>query len=288
MNFCGHALTIETSTDRVSGSVLRERGRHRRFLSLDELLPMLCDPIDKQPLARDGDLLRGSERTYRVADGRPHLFPCDLGRVAECLRAPDLLGRFRSLTPMEQYCALGMLKGSTDSNNLDPEDTWYGRHLWRSCRMLQDVRGTFLDIGCDDAHLSRGMLHEEVGYVGLEPSGGTSEAMRVGGLGEFLPFRDASFDAAGFQTSLDHVFDYHSALAEAQRVIRPGGRLYLATLLWTGERAQLYTDTVHFHHFRQHQIEAALADGFEVEEVRAYGWKGDVHRFGVYLCAVRK
>ncbi|MBA3771229.1 MAG: methyltransferase domain-containing protein [Ramlibacter sp.] len=287
MNFCGHPLTIETPPDRVGGQTLRDQGRLGRFLQLDELLPLLCDPLDKQSLAREGDLLRASDRIYPIVDGRPHLFPCDLARVAEFLSGPDLLRRFRSLSPMEQYCAFGMLKGSTDNNNLDPEDTWYGRHLWRACRMLQDVRGTFLDVGCDDPLLSRGLLHPDVAYVGLEPSAGTSSAMRVGGLGEFLPFRDGSFDAAGFQTSLDHVFDYQLALAEARRVIRPGGRLYLATLLWTGERAQLYTDTVHFHHFRQHQIEAALTGGFDVREVHAYGWKGDSHRFGVYLSAVR-
>jgi hypothetical protein len=287
MKFCGHDLQVATSEDRISGQALRELGRGGTFVPLADLLPLLCDPLTRKPLARDGDRLVADGRAYPIVAGSPLLFPCDIGRVRGVLAGPDALARFPALTPMEQYCAFGLLKASGDINNLDAEDTWYGRHLWRSVRMLQDVRGSFLDVGCDDALLSRGMLHPEVRYVGLEPSGTPAAVPRVGGFGEFLPFRDASFDAVGFQTSLDHIFDYHLALAEARRVLRPGGRLYLATLLWTAD-AQLYTDTVHFHHFRPGQMEAALAEGFVVEQVQAYGWKTGGHRFGVYLSARRK
>ncbi|WBY00709.1 class I SAM-dependent methyltransferase [Ramlibacter tataouinensis] len=202
------------------------------------------------------------------------------------LSQPGLLDRFPDLLPIEQYCAFGLLK-SSGATNLDYADLWYGRHLHRASKLLSNARGTFLDVGCDDAFLSRGMLADQVQYVGLEPSAGSSEGLRVCGLGEFLPFADQSFDGVGFQTSLDHVFDYQLALAEARRVLRPGGRLYLATLLWT-DKAQLYTDTAHFHHFRGAQVEAVLADGFEVEQVDAYVWKGNTHRFGVYMTAIKK
>lgn len=290
MRFCGHDVDIENSDERLSGGLLREDGRTRRFVEWPQLLPLLADPLTRAPLLLDEDRLHAQGRSYPIVDGSPQLFPCDLDRITRLLQGADVLTEFPSLSALEQYCAFGILKVSGNRNvtNLGHEDPWYGRHLWRSRRMLEEVRGSFLDIGCDDAFLSRGMLHPDVRYVGLEPTTSPSDAMRVGGLGEFLPFQDGSFDAAGFQTSLDHIFDYHLALSEARRVLRPGGRLYLATLLWTGEGAQLYTDTVHFHHFRPHQIEAALADGFEVVRVQAYSWKNDRHRFGVYLCAEKR
>jgi hypothetical protein len=287
MKFCGHELQVATSEDGLSGETLRQRGRRGTFMHLDALLPLLCDPVTRTQLTRRGDELLANGRSHPIVAGSPMLFPCDVERLAQALAGPDTLARFPTLTPMEQYCAFGLLKASGNINNLDAEDTWYGRHLWRSARMLEQVRGTFLDVGCDDAFLSRGMLHPDVRYVGLEPSTAPAAALRVGGLGEFLPFCDGSFDAVGFQTSLDHIFDYNLALAEARRVLRPGGHLYLATLLWTAD-AQLWTDTVHFHHFRPAQMEAALAEGFEVEQVQAYGWKTGGHRFGVYFSARRK
>jgi SAM-dependent methyltransferase len=287
VKFCGRTLDIVRSDEALTVAALRERGAGGRFLTLGELQPQLRDPLGRQPLSLQGERLVGGVREYPVRAGCPLLFPCDLERVAQVLERSGALAAFAALSPLEQYCAFGLLKGANNINNLVAGDPWYERHLWRSARMLREAQGRFLDIGCDDALMSRGMLPPEVAYVGLEPSSSPSPVFRVGGLGEFLPFADCSFDAVGFQTSLDHIFDYHLALTEARRVLRTGGRLYLATLLWTAQ-AQLHTDTVHFHHFRPGEIESALAEGFEIEHVDAYVWKDNAHRFGVYLRAVKR
>lgn len=50
-----------------------------------------------------------------------------------------------------------------------------------------------------------------------------------------LPFDDATFDAAAMISMLQHVEDRGAALAEAQRILRPGGRLVL--MGFTGEDA---------------------------------------------------
>lgn len=288
MKFFGRQLEASDSTEALSVEEVRARGAAGRFLPLEEIAPLLCDPLTKAPLAREGERLAGGARPYGFAHGNPVLFPCDMDKVMAALGCGNVLQALPALEPVEQYCAFGVLKAAGNNNviNLDYADVWYGRHLFRATRQMQAARGRFLDIGCDDVFLSRGMLHPDVDYVGLEPSTAASAAVRVCGLGEFLPFADGSFDAVSFQTSLDHIMDYHLALAEARRVLRRGGRLYLSTLLWT-ERAQLYTDTVHFHHFRAGQVEAALADGFALEHADLYVWKNNTHRFGVYLSAVR-
>ena len=46
---------------------------------------------------------------------------------------------------------------------------------------------------------------------------------------EALPFRDATFDRVVADSSLEHCRDQGKALAEARRVMRPGGRLFLGT-----------------------------------------------------------
>lgn len=49
----------------------------------------------------------------------------------------------------------------------------------------------------------------------------------VQGDAQHLPFEDASFDAATMISMLHHVENRQAALAEARRVLRPGGRLVL-------------------------------------------------------------
>ena len=58
----------------------------------------------------------------------------------------------------------------------------------------------------------------------------------VGGVSQLLPFADDSFDLAYFHLSL-HYGDWATALTEAVRVVRPGGRLWI----WTFSRRYLAT-----------------------------------------------
>ena len=47
----------------------------------------------------------------------------------------------------------------------------------------------------------------------------------VEGVGESLPYRDGAYDVVMIASALDHVADPARVLAEAHRVLRPGGRL---------------------------------------------------------------
>jgi SAM-dependent methyltransferase len=287
MIFCGKELAIKDSDKAMSGNVLKSVGRSRKLVALPRLLPLLCDPATKESLIGNESVLQSSTGVYKIIDGSPHLYPIDLPKVLSTLASENFLAQYQLLSPTEQYFTLGALKAKMGTN-LSIDDAWYQRHLWRSCELLADVRGTFLDVGCDDPLLSRGMLHEQVEYIGIEPSSSSNEGFCIRGFSEFLPLKSGVVDAVGFQTSLDHILDFRLALEEARRVLRANGRLYLATLLWTGERAQLHTDAVHFHHFRPSEIEAVLCGSFEIENVRAYSWKGDSHRCGVYLVAAKR
>lgn len=286
MKLFGHEVAIRATEDALSAQSLIAKSKGATFVDFDTLRPILRDPLTKEKLnLTESQLVSDAGKHYPMINGNPQLFPCDLTAVKESLESGGIKA-FAKLSPVEQYCVFGLLKASSENNNLDHSDIWYERHLYRATQLLKDAQGMFLDVGCDNAYISRGMLDSGVQYVGLEPSQGSSPEFRVSGLGEFLPFADESFDGVSFQTSLDHIFDFQLALAEAKRVLKPGGRLYLATLLWT-DNAQLYTDTVHFHHFRASGIEAALQD-FDVDVVNCYVWKNNAHRFGVYLSGSKR
>ena len=284
MKFCGHDVLIQSDLSSLSALTLITKARNATFANLDTICSLLCDPITKAHLKLQDKMLVNDHGTiYPIVEGIPMLFPCDIESVRKILQTEGLQA-FRQLNPVEQYCTFAILKASGE-NNLDYSNIWYERHLYRATQMLKDATGRFLDVGCDNIYISRGMLAADVDYVGLEPSQGPSPEFRISGLGEFLPFADASFDSVSFQTSLDHVFDYQLALAEAHRVLKPKGRLYISTLLWL-EDAQIYTDTVHFHHFRSAGLEAAL-QGFQVDKVNCYVWKDNKHRFSAYLSGVK-
>lgn len=256
-----------------------------RALALADVAPLLVSPDDRSPLRRDGDrLIDASGRDYPITEGRPWLLPRRaLDFVANgALRIPVEATRLDALA---QYIYLGDVKASGWAANSAPDDPWFLRHMHRAGALLAGARGRVLDVGCDDPALSRRLFPADVAYVGLEPSLAGGRGFSIAGMAEFLPFADATFDGVAMMTSLDHVLDYHAAIDEAWRVLAPGGSLYLATLLWT-ERAELYRDNIHFHHFREFEIKGALAR-FRTISVARYVWKGDRHRHGAYVHAVR-
>ena len=87
-----------------------------------------------------------------------------------------------------------------------------------------------------------------------------------------------------FNTSLDHILDYHTAIEEASRVLKPAGSIVIETNSWL-ERATLLTDDVHFHHFREFEIIGSLERYFKVSDIVRYE---DVkHRTHLYSLFVR-
>jgi SAM-dependent methyltransferase len=97
------------------------------------------------------------------------------------------------------------------------------------------ARGRLLDIGAGS-----GWLVEHMGALGWQAEGLDFDARAVAqarekGLrmhqGDLLEqrFGDCSFDALTMSHSIEHVHDPNAWLAEAHRILKPGGRLALAT-----------------------------------------------------------
>ncbi|MCZ6607035.1 MAG: class I SAM-dependent methyltransferase [Alphaproteobacteria bacterium] len=116
---------------------------------------------------------------------------------------------------------------------------------------LEPASKRILDVGCGDGGLARTMTRQGATVIGLECSPEQLEKARawepagdeayVGGVGEDLPFGDASMDAVVFFNSLHHVAvaAQAAALAEAARVVRPGGVIYVAEPVAEGPHFRL-------------------------------------------------
>jgi len=256
------------------------------LLDLAEALPLLMSPDTGAALERD-------EGGLSTADGRerfpmrgevPLLFPAALLSYAGDGLIDVPFDRYNDA--LIQYALINSIKQKYGNHNSDHASVWYEHHRTRTRNLVADASGLVLDLGCDVPATSASVFPSRTRYLGLDPLFGDTKHFRLIGLAERLPIRAGMVDCACLLTSLDHVFDYHAAVDEAWRVLRPGGRLYLASLVWE-ERAELYRDHVHFHHFREAELMLALRH-FRIDSLMRYPWKGDTHRSALYLAMTRQ
>lgn len=130
----------------------------------------------------------------------------------------------------EETGALALLRMA-----LNPARFGYFRHVLTE-RLRLDPRGLrVLDVGCGGGLLAEEFARLGCRVTGIDPSepsiatarahaseAGLAIAYQVG-VGERLPFADASFDLVLCCDVLEHVSDVDSVIAQAARVLAPGG-----------------------------------------------------------------
>jgi SAM-dependent methyltransferase len=100
-----------------------------------------------------------------------------------------------------------------------------------AARVVAEGLRPVLDVGCGDGALGRPLLQAGVPWVGLDLSPTLlKDAPRpaVRASATVLPFRDEAFGAVTALYVLYHLAAPEQAIAEAHRVLRPGGLLVVA------------------------------------------------------------
>ena len=112
---------------------------------------------------------------------------------------------------------------------------WFDRHIdWTDKSVL--------DLGSADGFMAEVLATKGARVTGIDPAAEAIEAARsranlVGqniqydvGVGEALPYADATFDAVVCVDVLEHVTDLTKVAAEVARVLRPGGMFLYDTI----------------------------------------------------------
>ena len=106
-------------------------------------------------------------------------------------------------------------------------------------KILVNVQGrTILDLGCGEGRYSRVLKENGALVTGLDPVPQfierarrlDSESTYVEGVAESLPFADRAFDIVLSYLSIVDIADLAAAALEIGRVLRPEGRLFIATI----------------------------------------------------------
>jgi 2-polyprenyl-6-hydroxyphenyl methylase/3-demethylubiquinone-9 3-methyltransferase len=112
---------------------------------------------------------------------------------------------------------------------------WFDQHIdWQG----KDV----LDLGCAGGFMAEALAERGAHVTGIDPASDAIAAardharagkLRIAydvGVGEALPYDEASFDAVVCVDVLEHVADLHRVLSEVARTMRPGGMLLFDTI----------------------------------------------------------
>ena len=143
-----------------------------------------------------------------------------------------------------------------------------GIHLVeRSIALLaRELSGDLLDVGCGtapyDAYLGHVRSKRNCDY---NPRRGTVDFVSSAVA---LPIKECSFDSILCTEVLEHVPNPHATWREFHRVLRPGGRVLLATPMWWPSHEQPFD----FYRYPEHGLRyLAEQNGFQVLELMPRG-----------------
>jgi SAM-dependent methyltransferase len=157
--------------------------------------------------------------------------------------------------------------------------TWVNLREIALVQALLPAGGQVLDLGCGTGRLSRALAESGYSVTGLDGSAAMlADASRHKGTllvradAFRLPFDEQSFDCVVMLRIAFHFADLGPLLAEAARVLTPGGRLVFDTYLWSPRALwdlgrERWGGRVYAH--RQDYVEGALRQaGFGLLEQR--------------------
>ena len=184
---------------------------------------LLACPVTKEKLVKKGSLYYSSIYHYGKTNGCWNFIPEEL----EELNSP----LWKVWKTLQDNGVASYSNSPTNNLGVGP------RKDFLDFASFCDFKGVVLDVGVGPQISPTHIEYNEkknVHFIGIDPLIGVQPRKFdfVLGLGEYLPFKNASFDQVLFVTSLDHFIDPVKALQEAKRVLKNSGEI----CVWLGEK----------------------------------------------------
>jgi len=134
--------------------------------------------------------------------------------------------------------------------------------------ILAHARGRVLDIGCGNKPYQGAFAGRSTEYVGCDVIQSDRERVDILCEANRIPVPDASFDTVFSTQTIEHVADHRGMVAEAFRVLKPGGAFILSgPMYW-----HLHEEPHDYFRFTEHGFRYLLSGaGFAVQEVTPNG-----------------
>ncbi len=142
--------------------------------------------------------------------------------------------------------------------------------------------GNILDVGCGTGAFLHTMKNANWNITGLEPDVTAREkALELYGLHlekteEFFSLPAQTFDAITLWHVLEHVHDLHEYIEQLKKLLKPGGKLFIAVPNYTSYDAQFYKEfwaaydvPRHLYHFSPQSMKTLLnPHGMKIENMK--------------------
>lgn len=238
----------------------------------------------------------------RADDAQPPVDPLERHRAS----APDVLADGDPAAIKQLYVDLGADLESALAGRLEDVPVLSFPETFPAVRpLLESVRGRLLDAGCGphpgaslvlagDPSRAVVILDIGLGTVRLARALGESQGVVLRGVVadvERLPFRDGAFDGILCDDTVEHLPDDRAGVRELTRLLRPAGKLVLATPnrhsldvlrrkvadRLRGKRlpaAHYFSSNSHLREYTWSEFEGLLPPGSRVVSRVGVGWTG--------------
>jgi SAM-dependent methyltransferase len=184
----------------------------------DIALGRIVCPVSRVALRIDGDTLVGPQRIYHRANGVPVLLE-DEAAAREYVHSST-----RMTSDYAEFERPGLIRRLADA----------GAHDYRSKASNASFARLFAGAPADATFLSigGGPTRSHPDLINLNV--GSFPNVDIVGDAYRLPYADASVDGIECQAVLEHLADPHAAISEMNRVLKPGGKAFVATPFMQG------------------------------------------------------
>lgn len=132
------------------------------------------------------------------------------------------------------------------------------------------TKGKLLDLGCGNKPYKEWYQPLATETTGCDATQSTEQLVDTICLATDLPYDTNSFDTVISTQVLEHVYDHHSMIKEAYRVLKPQGNIIL-TVPFTWE---LHEEPYDFFRISKHGLKELFEEaGFEINYIKANGGK---------------